>query len=135
MAEIKLKKKPIEFKNLLIGAGLNLFETSSLGQPFEVTKTQMAANRGEGMAGAIRTIYSRGGIFGFYQGLIPWAWIEAATKGSVLIFAQSELEYYCKVAGMSNFSSAIVAGYGLILMLELEAVLPKRMLQWDSQLL
>jgi hypothetical protein len=72
----------------------------------------MAANRAEGMLGACRTIYSRGGIFGFYQGLIPWAWIEAATKGSVLIFAQSELDYQCKNAGLSNFTSAILAGMG-----------------------
>ena len=71
-----IKKKPIELKNLMIGAALNLFETSTLGQPFEVTKTQMAADRSKGAMGAIRTIYSRGGLFGFYQGLIPWAWIE-----------------------------------------------------------
>ncbi|KAJ2998128.1 Mitochondrial DNA replication protein yhm2 [Globomyces sp. JEL0801] len=112
MSEPALKKKPISFSNLLIGAGLNLFETSTLGQPLEVTKTQLAANRGEGMIGAIRTIYSRGGILGFYQGLIPWAWIEASTKGAVLIFAQSELDYRCRSAGFSGFSSAILAGMG-----------------------
>ena len=108
----EIKKKPIELKNLLIGAGLNLFETSSLGQPFEVTKTQMAADRSKGALGAIKTIYSRGGLFGFYQGLIPWAWIEAATKGSVLIFAQSELEYRFKKAQFSNFTSSVFAGMG-----------------------
>lgn len=108
----EIKKKPVSYENLLVGAGLNLFETSTLGQPFEVTKTQMAANRAEGFGGAIRTIFSRGGILGFYQGLIPWAWIEAATKGSVLIFAQSELEYHCKKAGLSSFTSAILAGMG-----------------------
>jgi hypothetical protein len=72
----------------------------------------MAAARGDTMATAIKTIYSRGGIFGFYQGLIPWAWIEAATKGSVLIFAQSELEYVFKKNGFSSFASAIFAGMG-----------------------
>jgi hypothetical protein len=72
MEKKTVEKKSIELKNLLIGAGLNLFETSTLGQPFEVTKTQMAASRGGGFSDALKTIYSRGGIFGFYQGLIPW---------------------------------------------------------------
>jgi hypothetical protein len=107
-----VQKKPISFENLLIGAGLNLFETSSLGQPFEVIKTQLAANRTQGIGSAVATIYSRGGIFGFYQGLIPWAWIEAATKGSVLIFAQSELDFYCRRAGSSDFTAAIIGGMG-----------------------
>ncbi|KAJ3268823.1 Mitochondrial DNA replication protein yhm2 [Terramyces sp. JEL0728] len=111
MADQKeIKKKPVSFGNLLIGAGLNLFETSTLGQPLEVTKTQMAANRSLGMVGSMKTIYSRGGILGFYQGLIPWAWIEAGTKGSVLIFAQSEVEFVTKKLGFSNFSSAIISG-------------------------
>jgi hypothetical protein len=35
----------LSFQNLLIGASLNLFEVSTLGQPFEVLKTSMAANR------------------------------------------------------------------------------------------
>jgi hypothetical protein len=82
---------------------LNLFETSTLGQPFEVMKTQMAANRGQSMLDGLRSIYSRGGILGFYQGLIPWAWIEASTKGAVLLFTASELEYRSSVAGASPF--------------------------------
>ena len=28
-----------------------------------------------------------------YQGLIPWAWIEASTKGAVLLFVASDAEY------------------------------------------
>ena len=31
----KLEKKPIKFSNLLLGSGLNMFEVSTLGQPFE----------------------------------------------------------------------------------------------------
>lgn len=30
------------FKNVAIGAGLQVFEVSTLGQPFEVVKTHMA---------------------------------------------------------------------------------------------
>ncbi|KAJ3296349.1 hypothetical protein HDU76_006733 [Blyttiomyces sp. JEL0837] len=107
-----LKKKPISFINLAIGAGLNIFEVSTLGQPFEVIKTQMAANRGQSMAKSIGTVWSRGGIFGFYQGLIPWAWIEAATKGAVLMFAASEIEYQCRVLGASAPLAGILGGMG-----------------------
>lgn len=74
-----------------------------MGQPFEVMKTQMAANRGQPMLTGLKAIYSRGGVLGFYQGLIPWAWIEASTKGAVLLFTASELEYRASVAGASPF--------------------------------
>ncbi|KAJ3039914.1 Mitochondrial DNA replication protein yhm2, partial [Rhizoclosmatium hyalinum] len=107
-----LKKKPISFQNLAIGAALNMFEVTTLGQPFEVIKTQMAANRGQSMAGSIATVWSRGGVFGFYQGLIPWAWIEAATKGAVLMFAVSELEYLFRLQGASVPVAGILGGMG-----------------------
>ena len=59
-----LEKKPVKFSNLLLGAGLNMFEVTTLGQPLEVMKTTMAANRGDGMAGAVARIWSRGGVLG-----------------------------------------------------------------------
>ncbi|KAI8327172.1 mitochondrial carrier domain-containing protein [Choanephora cucurbitarum] len=105
-------KKPISYQTLLLGAGLHLFETTTLGQPFEVMKTQMAANRGQPLPMVLKSIYSRGGIFGFYQGLIPWAWIEASTKGAVLLFTASELEYRALAAGASPFLAGIVGGMG-----------------------
>ncbi|KAI9365198.1 mitochondrial carrier domain-containing protein [Pilaira anomala] len=105
-----LEKKPISYQTLLLGAGLNMFETSTLGQPFEVMKTQMAANRGQSMADGLKAIYSRGGIFGFYQGLIPWAWIEASTKGAVLLFTASEIEYRAAAAGASPFLVSMGGG-------------------------
>ncbi|QIX01599.1 hypothetical protein AMS68_007116 [Peltaster fructicola] len=106
----KLEKKPVKFSNLLLGSGLNLFEVSTLGQPLEVMKTTMAANRTDGMVGAVARVWSRGGVFGFYQGLIPWAWIEASTKGAVLLFVASEAEYYAKSFGASNFTAGISGG-------------------------
>ncbi|KAL2160231.1 hypothetical protein VTH06DRAFT_1404 [Thermothelomyces fergusii] len=106
----KLEKKPIKFSNLLLGAGLNLFEVTTLGQPLEVTKTTMAAHRGDGFAAALGRIWNRGGILGFYQGLIPWAWIEASTKGAVLLFVASEAEYYARLAGASEFGGGIIGG-------------------------
>lgn len=60
----KLEKKPIKFSNLLLGAGLNLFEVTSLGQPLEVVKTTMAANRSDGFGSALSRIWQRGGVFG-----------------------------------------------------------------------
>lgn len=130
-----LEKKPIKFSNLLLGASLNLFEVTTLGQPLEVTKTTMAAHRGDNFASALARIWSRGGILGcehthpcaisplvfllltalfspvpVYQGLIPWAWIEASTKGAVLLFVASEAEYYARYAGASEFGGGIVGG-------------------------
>ncbi|KAG0171896.1 hypothetical protein DFQ28_003805 [Apophysomyces sp. BC1034] len=107
-----LQKKPISYSNLLLGATLNLFEVSTLGQPFEVIKTQLAANRGQSFAQAMTTIYSRGGLLGFYQGLIPWAWIEASTKGAILLFTASEFEYRARLAGASPFLGGIAGGMG-----------------------
>ncbi|XXG97134.1 hypothetical protein Hte_003429 [Hypoxylon texense] len=110
LTEKKLEKKPIKFSNLLLGAGLNMFEVTTLGQPLEVCKTHLAANRGDSFASALRSIWNRGGVLGFYQGLIPWAWIEASTKGAVLLFVASEAEYYARVAGASEFGGGIIGG-------------------------
>ena len=55
----------------------------------------------------------RGGIAGFYQGLIPWAWIEASTKGGVLLFASSELDYNLRSKfGLSSSVAGILSGMG-----------------------
>lgn len=59
-----VEKKPVKFSNLLLGAGLNLFEVTTLGQPLEVVKTTMAANRGDGFGTALGRIWARGGILG-----------------------------------------------------------------------
>ncbi|KKY18140.1 putative mitochondrial dna replication protein [Phaeomoniella chlamydospora] len=105
-----LEKKPIKFSNLLLGAGLNMFEVTTLGQPLEVIKTTMAANRKDTFPSAMAKIWGRGGVLGFYQGLIPWAWIEASTKGAVLLFVASEAEYYARSFGASQFVGGITGG-------------------------
>lgn len=87
-----------------------LFRVTSLGQPLEVTKTTMSANRSFGIAKAAKHVWSRGGFLGFYQGLIPWAWIEASTKGAVLVFVASEAEYHFRRFGLGNFAAGIAAG-------------------------
>lgn len=106
----ELEKKPISFSNILLGAGLNLAEVSTLGQPLEVVKTTMAAHRQFTFAQAIRHVWSRGGIFGFFQGLIPWAWIEGSTKGAVLLFVSAESEYRYRRFGLNNFFAGIMGG-------------------------
>lgn len=45
-----------------------------------------------------------------YQGLIPWAWIEASTKGAVLLFVASEAEYHARTFGASDFVAGISGG-------------------------
>lgn len=105
-----IEKKPINFANILLGAGLNMSEVTTLGQPLEVVKTTMAANRGLTLPQAVKLVWSRGGIAGFYQGLIPWAWIEASTKGAVLLFVSAEAEYRFKTLGASNFLAGMGGG-------------------------
>ena len=85
-------------------------KVTTLGQPLEVIKTQMAANRSEKMVQALRTIYSRGGAAGFYQGLIPWAWIEASTKGAVLLFTAAEVEKAVASMGVSQGAGGLLGG-------------------------
>lgn len=51
---------------------MNMFEVTTLGQPLEVVKTQMASNRADSMGMAVSKVWGRGKVFGFYQGLIPW---------------------------------------------------------------
>eukprot|EP00842_Homolaphlyctis_polyrhiza_P002089 jgi/Hompol1/2881/HPOL_003057-RA len=65
------KKKPVSWANLGIGAAIQVFEVTTLGQAFEVVKTQMAANRNDGLVLSVQKIYQRAGILGFWQGLIP----------------------------------------------------------------
>jgi hypothetical protein len=91
----------------------------------------MAANRAQTMLQATKTVWSRGGVVGFYQGLIPWvrplesfvkffdvlisfnqAWIEASTKGAVLIFAASEIEERSVKTGLSPAVAGLLGGMG-----------------------
>ncbi|KAK9765382.1 Mitochondrial DNA replication protein yhm2 [Basidiobolus ranarum] len=103
-------KKPLSWSNLAIGAGVTLFEVSTLSQPFEVLKTHLAANRNDNLATAFKKIWQRGGFIGFYQGLIPWAWIEASTKGAALLFTASEVEYRMDSWGFSPAAAGIAGG-------------------------
>lgn len=110
--EVPLQKKKVNFSNILLGAALNMAEVTTLGQPLEVVKTTMAANRSLTMAQSIANVWSRGGVFGFYQGLIPWAWFEASTKGAILLFVSAEAEYHLKSFGVNNFVAGMGGGIG-----------------------
>ena len=70
----------------------------------------MAANRQQTMGQALRTVWSRGGVSGFYQGLIPWAWIEASTKGAVLLFTAAEVEKVAVSSGIDQASAGLLGG-------------------------
>ncbi|CAE6410856.1 Mitochondrial DNA replication protein YHM2 [Rhizoctonia solani AG-1 IB] len=98
----------VSWSNIAVGATMNMVTT--LGQPLEVLKTQMAANRSQTMLQALRSVWSRGGVTGFYQGLIPWAWIEASTKGGVLLFTAAEVESRAMKFGLSPASAGLVGG-------------------------
>jgi len=103
-------QKGVSWSNIAVGAIMNMFEVTTLGQPLEVLKTQMAAVRSQTMFQAMKTVWSRGGVAGFYQGLIPWAWIEASTKGGVLIFTASEVESGMLGMGVSPAAAGLLGG-------------------------
>jgi len=105
-------QKGVNWSNMAVGSIMNMFEVTTLGQPLEVLKTQMAANRSQSMAQAITTVWSRGGVSGFYQGLIPWAWIEASTKGAVLLFTAAEIENRSMAAGLAPGWAGLLGGMG-----------------------
>ncbi len=115
MASPPAKKKHMPWTNMAIGGAIQVFEVSTLGQPFEVLKTHMAAHRGHSLGRAVRETYARGGLSGFYQGLVPWAWIEASTKGGILLLASSEIEHRLRSAAVPLLSPSaigILSGMG-----------------------
>jgi hypothetical protein len=64
IAPVSAAPAPQQLEKKLLGAGLNMFEVTSLGQPLEVVKTTMAANRSDGFTSALGRIWQRGGVFG-----------------------------------------------------------------------
>ncbi len=100
-----------DWKNVGIGAGLQLFEVTTLGQPFDNLKTMMAANRNDNLRTAIRRLYAKGGLQTFWRGLMPWAWIEASTKGGVLLFTSSEISKFgIQTLGLSPQTAGAIGG-------------------------
>ncbi|KAF2011986.1 mitochondrial carrier [Aaosphaeria arxii CBS 175.79] len=84
---------------------------TSLGQPMENMKTYVSANRNASLGEAIHALWQRGPVRGFYQGLIPWAWLEASTKGAILILTSAEVSYYStRTFGISPAVSATLGG-------------------------
>ncbi|PYI09506.1 mitochondrial DNA replication protein [Aspergillus sclerotiicarbonarius CBS 121057] len=90
------QKRPIPYRNLAVGAFMNIFQVTTLGQPMEVLKTHLAANRNDTLREAVQKTWARGRVVAFYQGLIPWAWLEASTKGAILVLTSSEVEYHAR---------------------------------------
>lgn len=75
-------------------------------------KTVMAAHRNDTLIAACQRIYSTRGFISFWQGLIPWAWIEAATKGGVLLFSQNEITKLTSSAGVAPLGASALGGIG-----------------------
>lgn len=106
-----IEKKKVNLSNIGIGAILNLMEVCTLGQPLEVMKTTIASNRQLSMLQGVKHVYARGGLKGFFQGLWPWAIIEASTKGAVLMFSSSEVEYLAQAKfGYSSLGAGVLGG-------------------------
>lgn len=108
-----MERKPVTWTNVGLGAGIQLFIVSTLGQPLDVIKTHLATKRQDSIRNALTYIYKeRGGWRGFYQGLIPWGCFEAVTKGAVLMLVASEIEYHGKKNGIDQGTAGIIAGVG-----------------------
>lgn len=72
----------------------------------------MAAHRNDTLAAACRRLYAARGVSSFWQGLMPWAWIEAVTKGGVLLFSQNEITTSARNAGIGPLWSSALGGIG-----------------------
>ncbi|GAA5981038.1 hypothetical protein JCM11641_001436 [Rhodosporidiobolus odoratus] len=96
--------------NLAIGAGVSLFEVTTLGQPLEVLKTHLASHRSESLTTAISKTYAKGGWRGFYAGLVPWAWIESSTTGGILLFASSAVEGFAMNHDIKPGAAGLLGG-------------------------
>ncbi|GAA5832731.1 hypothetical protein JCM11251_005742 [Rhodosporidiobolus azoricus] len=96
--------------NLAIGAGVSLFEVTTLGQPLEVLKTHMASHRNENLRTAVRKTFERGGWKAFYSGLVPWAWIESSTTGGILLFTSSAVESFAKEHNVKPGAAGLLGG-------------------------
>ncbi|OAV86531.1 hypothetical protein PTTG_09644, partial [Puccinia triticina 1-1 BBBD Race 1] len=103
-----------EFKQLsspsLSSSDQNIILKVSTDPPDKVVKTQMDSNRSQSMVNVLKAVWSRGGPLGFYQGLIPWAWIEALTKGAILLFTAAEIETVAVSNGISPAVAGLVGG-------------------------
>ncbi|ORX36922.1 mitochondrial carrier domain-containing protein [Kockovaella imperatae] len=101
--------------SLVAGGVLAVAQVSTLGQPFEVLKTHLAANRHDTLRQAISKTWARGGIQGFYQGLLPWGAIEASTKGAILLFSAHiaedfVLRYFPGQTTLANTAGGMIGG-------------------------
>lgn len=105
-------RKKVDIRNVAIGSALQVFEVTTLGQPFENIKTVMAAHRNDSLTAALTRIYSTRGLSSFWQGLIPWAWIEAVTKGGVLLFSQNEITNAAAAVGVGPLAASALGGMG-----------------------
>lgn len=113
-----------------------------MGQPLEVVKTQMASNRQQTMGQALRTVWSRGGVLGFYQGLIPWvSCLIFCSVLSLIIFMyrsrlgsrllQKALYYFLQPPKLKKWRKSLVLALALpACWEEWVAGLPKHMQRW-----
>jgi len=107
----RAEKNPSFLSTVTRGAFLSCSESASLGQPFEVWKTRMAANRAETTCQSARAIYAEAGVLGFWAGLAPKL-LECSTKGAVLLVASDALQDGCTALGLSKGAAGFVAGAG-----------------------
>ncbi|KAI8170071.1 Citrate/oxoglutarate carrier protein [Colletotrichum sp. SAR 10_70] len=73
-----VEKRKTPWRNLMVGACMNVIQVTTLGQPMEVIKTH--------------------------------AWLEASTKGAILVLTSTEVEYYAKRSGLGTEIAGVLGG-------------------------
>eukprot|EP00041_Stephanoeca_diplocostata_P012354 m.207214 g.207214 ORF g.207214 m.207214 type:complete len:216 (-) comp18922_c1_seq2:1002-1649(-) len=100
-----------KFEKARNGALLQMVEAATLGMPFEVWKTHMAANRTQTTVQAFRTIYEKGGPKAFWAGTSA-KMVESASKGAVLMLSKELIKDQCLSSGISPTYAGFISGAG-----------------------
>eukprot|EP01006_Ploeotia_vitrea_P004138 TRINITY_DN113926_c0_g1_i1.p1 TRINITY_DN113926_c0_g1~~TRINITY_DN113926_c0_g1_i1.p1 ORF type:complete len:279 (-),score=23.31 TRINITY_DN113926_c0_g1_i1:22-858(-) len=95
-------------RNLLVGVAGEVVFYTTLGQPLDVLKTHMAAFRGQTIPQALRAIWNRGGVHGFYQGLL-FSLCETPSAG-VLFYTHSTVMNFLQQRGITSEALCTTVG-------------------------
>ena len=87
-----------------------MMEAATLGLPFEVWKTHMGTYRKESTMEALKNVYTKKGIRGFWAGWEP-KMVEAFLKGGILLFAKDAVMRAMTTAGSGEISAGLVGGF------------------------
>ncbi len=71
----------------------------------------MGTYRNQGTMEALRNVYSKGGVKGFWAGWQP-KMVESFLKGGILLFSKEAIIRSTSSVGMSEVTSGLIGGFG-----------------------